>query len=34
MWTKLCLPAADAFAFFSPAERLGDLSHSIKAWFG
>ena len=28
---KVGLPAADAFAFSSPAERLGDLSHSIKA---
>ena len=28
---KVCLPAADAFAFSRPDGRLGDLSHTIKA---
>ena len=30
---KVCLPAADAFAFSRPGGRLGDLSHCIKACF-
>ena len=30
---KVCLPAADAFAFSRPDRRIGDLSHSIKASF-
>ena len=29
----MCLPAAEAFAFSSPSGRLGELSHSIKAWY-
>ena len=28
---KVCLPAADAFAFSRPDGRLGDLSHCINA---
>ena len=28
---EVCLPAAEAFTFSSPAGRLGELSHSIKA---
>ena len=30
---EVCLPAAEAFTFTSPAGRLGELSHSIKAFF-
>ena len=33
MPTRSILPAAEAFAFSRPAGRLGELSHSIKAWY-